>query len=76
MKQREDRYIRRVFKLMGGSVIRTAKTLGIGRATTYRRLYSLGLIEHKAMSERIEEQRRATARRLYLAQFDKPMRTL
>lgn len=76
LQEREDRYIRRVWKLCQGSTTRASKVLGIGRATLYRRLYVLGLIEHKTRAERVEEQRRAAARRAYLAQFERPPRTL
>jgi DNA-binding NtrC family response regulator len=43
LKERNDRYIRRVFKLCGGNVSQTARVLGIGRATAYRELQRLGV---------------------------------
>jgi len=43
LQERNDRYIQSVFRVCGRNVTRTAKVLGIGRATLYRMVERLGL---------------------------------
>jgi DNA-binding NtrC family response regulator len=52
LQERNDRYVRRVFRLCGGKVGLTAKTLGIGRATLYRWLTKLGVDFDARQAER------------------------
>ncbi len=57
LKERNDRYIRRVFKLCGGNVAATAKVLGLGRATAYREVARLGIFQRKSAEEMRAERR-------------------
>ncbi len=52
LQERNYRYVRRVFRLCGGSVNLTARTLGIGRATLYRWLTRLGVDFDARQAER------------------------
>lgn len=72
LQEREERYIRRVLAVMGGSVGMTAKVLGIGRATLYRRLLEMGFNLADA------QQRKLDARRLQkrLEYLGRPARTM
>jgi regulatory Fis family protein len=49
LRERDDRYVRRVLLLCGGSVATAAAVLGMGRATLYRRVQKLGGYPSSAM---------------------------
>lgn len=57
LKQREERYIRRVVKLCGGDIVAAARLLGIGRATLYRLVTKLSLETRRQRRERIKLER-------------------
>lgn len=72
IQEREERYIRRVLALMGGSVGMTAKVLGIGRATLYRRLLEMGFNLAETQQKKLSD-RRLQKRLEYLG---RPARTM
>lgn len=57
IKERNDRYIRRVLILSGGSVGKAAKVLGVGRATLYRWLLAMGFKLKETQESRLIERR-------------------
>lgn len=72
LRERNERYIRRVFKLHSERVGPTARALGIGRASLYRYLTKMGV----NFRERTASRNAAMRERAYRQQFTKPLRTL